>query len=234
LGHHQSKAETGVGLHGLSVARPASRQVYRLLRRAFRNYAARIDIQSASTLATAEEGDDMSATGLDVFDKTLQTTNTWLDELMADIGPDRQVAWHVLGAVLRTVRDRVPGPLAAHLGAQLPLLVRGAFYDGYRPQSEPLPLRDQEAFLAHVGESLHDIRPVNVRVAVRAVFDLLSTHLTRGQCDKVRDALPDGVRQLWRLDEGEHDVAERAAAGRAAQNAHDARAFRARGGKGNS
>jgi uncharacterized protein (DUF2267 family) len=88
----------------------------------------------------------MSATGLDVFDKTLQTTNIWLDELMADIGPDRQVAWHVLGAVLRTIRDRVPGPLAAHLGAQLPLLVRGAFYDGYRPQSEPLSLRDQEAF----------------------------------------------------------------------------------------
>jgi len=31
----------------------------------------------------------MSATGLDVFDKTIQTTNTWLDEIMADIGPDR-------------------------------------------------------------------------------------------------------------------------------------------------
>ena len=39
----------------------------------------------------------MSATGLDVFDKTLQTTN---NEIMAKLGPDRQVAWHVLGAVL--------------------------------------------------------------------------------------------------------------------------------------
>ena len=58
----------------------------------------------------------MSATGLDVFDKTLQTTNIWLDEVMADIGPDRKAAWHVLGVVLRALRDRVPGPLAAHLG----------------------------------------------------------------------------------------------------------------------
>ena len=32
----------------------------------------------------------MSATGLDVFDKTLQTTNIWLDEIMAKLGPDRQ------------------------------------------------------------------------------------------------------------------------------------------------
>ncbi|TIR27974.1 MAG: DUF2267 domain-containing protein, partial [Mesorhizobium sp.] len=37
----------------------------------------------------------MSATGLDVFDKTLQTTNIWLDEIMAEMGPDRQIAWHV-------------------------------------------------------------------------------------------------------------------------------------------
>jgi len=28
----------------------------------------------------------MSATGLDVFDKTLQTTNIWLDEIMAKLG----------------------------------------------------------------------------------------------------------------------------------------------------
>jgi len=68
----------------------------------------------------------MAATGLDVFDKTLQTTNIWLDEIMDVIGPDRQVAWHALGAVLRTLRDRLPLGLAAHLGSQLPLLVRGS------------------------------------------------------------------------------------------------------------
>jgi uncharacterized protein (DUF2267 family) len=39
----------------------------------------------------------MSATGLDVFDKTLQTTHTWLKEIMEELGSDRQVSWHVLG-----------------------------------------------------------------------------------------------------------------------------------------
>ena len=71
----------------------------------------------------------MSATGLDVFDKTLQTTHIWLDKLMEEIGADRRTAWHVLGAVLRTIRDRVPLETAVHLGAQLPLLVRGTYYD---------------------------------------------------------------------------------------------------------
>ena len=50
----------------------------------------------------------MSATGLEVFDKSIQTTNIWLDEIMEDMGPDRQLAWHLLGGVLRTMRDRLP------------------------------------------------------------------------------------------------------------------------------
>lgn len=53
---------------------------------------------------------------------------------MDAVGPDRQVAWHLLGAVLRAMRDRIPLGLAAHLGAQLPLLVRGAYYDRWRPE----------------------------------------------------------------------------------------------------
>ena len=80
----------------------------------------------------------MSANGLDVFDKTLQTTHIWLDDIMKVLGPDRQVAWHVLGSVLRAIRDRLPPDLAAHLGAQLPLLIRGAYYDRYRPSATPV------------------------------------------------------------------------------------------------
>lgn len=45
-----------------------------------------------------------------------------LDEVVSAL--DRQVAWNVLGAVLRALRDRVPASLAANLGAQLPLIAR--------------------------------------------------------------------------------------------------------------
>jgi hypothetical protein len=46
-------------------------------------------------------------TGLDVLDKSAWTTNIWLDEIMAEIGPDRRMAWHVRGVVLRCLRDRI-------------------------------------------------------------------------------------------------------------------------------
>ncbi|MGE0575113.1 MAG: DUF2267 domain-containing protein [Reyranella sp.] len=173
----------------------------------------------------------MSATGLDVFDKTLQTTNIWLDEVMADVGPDRQVAWHVLGAVLRALRDRIPADLAAHLGAQLPLLVRGSYYDGYRPSQPADRSRDQDAFLGNVNERLADTRPVNARDAVTSVFGVLSAHLPRGQCERVRDALPADIKVLWHLDEARQTSREdKAGTGRAAQHAQEARRFRARHG----
>jgi uncharacterized protein (DUF2267 family) len=141
----------------------------------------------------------MSATGLDVFDKTLQTTNTWLKEMMdaEAIGPDRQVAWHVLGAVLRALRDRVPLELAAHLGSQLPLLVRGAYYDQWRPVAAPEKHRTLEDFAERVGEGLANIRPVNRIDAIRVVFGVLSRHIPEGQIAKVRDSLPEDVRALW-------------------------------------
>jgi uncharacterized protein (DUF2267 family) len=139
----------------------------------------------------------MSATGLDVFDKSLQTTNIWLDEIMSAVGPDRQLAWHVLGAVLHTIRDRVPAELAFHLGAQLPLIIRGAYYDQWQLRREPERYRSLDEFLDRIGFALRGARPVNRLKAVQAVFSVLSRHVTLGQIEKVREALPDDVRSLW-------------------------------------
>lgn len=59
----------------------------------------------------------MSATGLPVFDDTVQKTNIWLNEVMDELGPDRQRAYRALRAVLHTLRDRLTTEEAAHLSA---------------------------------------------------------------------------------------------------------------------
>ncbi|PYE88225.1 DUF2267 domain-containing protein [Phyllobacterium leguminum] len=139
----------------------------------------------------------MSATGLNVFDKTVQTTNIWLNEIMADLGPDRQLAWHVLGVVLRALRDKLPAELAANLGAELPLLVRGAYYDQYQPSREPNSDRSVDAFLDSIAEELKFGRPVNTAGAAKAVLRALVHHIDLGQSAKVREALPKEIRALW-------------------------------------
>lgn len=139
----------------------------------------------------------MSATGLEVFDRTLQTTNIWLGEIMQVLGVDRHVAWKVLSVVLHKLRDRLPIELTAHLGSQLPLLVRGVFYDQYQPAKQPSDCKTLEAFVAEVGEWLSDTRPVDPKRAVRAVFAVLSHHVPEGQLDKVRGTLPSTLRSFW-------------------------------------
>lgn len=144
----------------------------------------------------------MSSTGLEVFDKTLQTTHIWLDEIMAEMGPDRQHAYHVLRAVLHALRDRLPVNDAAHLSAQLPMLVRGIFFEGWRPRPEPTKERSREEFLARVQEGLHGIRPTSPEQAARTVFKVLARHVTGGETEKVRQALPQEIRTLWPVDAG--------------------------------
>ena len=143
----------------------------------------------------------MSATGLEVFDKTLHTTNVWLHEINDELGPDRQIAWKVLSVVLHKLRDRLPVELAAHLGSQLPLLVRGVYYDQYQPSKQPTECKNLDEFTEEVAEWLSDIRPTDPKLAIDAVFRVLSHHLPPGQIAKVRGALPQSLRASWeRLD----------------------------------
>lgn len=139
----------------------------------------------------------MSATGLDIFDKTIQTTNIWLDEIVDQIGPDRQLAWKILSTVLHKLRDRLQPELAAHLGAQLPLIVRGAYYDLYEPARQPTDFKTREQFVEEVASWLSDVRPVDPAEAIGAVFAVLGRHISAGQVEKVRQALPHSIRLLW-------------------------------------
>jgi uncharacterized protein (DUF2267 family) len=153
----------------------------------------------------------MSATGLEVFDRTLHLTNTWLDEMMETLPRDRQLAWHALGAVLRTIRDRVPVNLAVHLGAQLPLLVRGTYYDQWHRSDTPQNWRSADEFLAKISAELSSGRPVNASDAARAVFQVLNHYVDPGQVEKVRHALPEEVRALWPVSSRPTDAKESAA-----------------------
>ncbi|WP_421993124.1 DUF2267 domain-containing protein [Qipengyuania sp.] len=139
----------------------------------------------------------MSATILPLFDKSLQTTAIWLEEIQSDIGPDRAFAWRVLSVVLQQLRDHLPLELSAHFGAQLPLIVRGTFYDRFDPTGLPRPTHGGDEFLQAVADGLRDSRGVDPRDAVQSVFGVLDRHLSRGQIEKVARSLPRGIRAMW-------------------------------------
>lgn len=145
----------------------------------------------------------MSATGLEVFDETLQKTNIWLKGVMDPLGVSRRRAYELLRAVLHVLRDRLSVNEVAHLAAQLPMLVRGFFYEGWKPSATPQKWRSREEFLAQVRERLGsaDVGDLDLEAASRTVFAVLSHHVTTGEVDDVRQSLPEPVRTLWTLEE---------------------------------
>ncbi len=140
----------------------------------------------------------MSTAGVEVFDSTLQKTSLWLNDLMMDMGwQDRQMAYSTLRAVLHTLRDRLTADEAVDLGAQLPMLIRGFYYEGWRPTDKPLKYRRKEEFLDQVSEKYRRLDRPQLERAVSAVFKVLSNHVTAGEIEEVRNQLPAEVRALW-------------------------------------
>ena len=134
----------------------------------------------------------MSATGFEVFDKAVQKSNEWLNELQRHdgIGPDDQRAYHALKAVLWTLRDRLTIEEAFHLSAQMPMLIRGIYWDGYRPASAPQKMKSPDDFLAKVQERLAQMSGPTAEDATRAVLALLERHVPEGEMAHIRQSMP--------------------------------------------
>ena len=136
-------------------------------------------------------------TGLDVFDQTVQQTNTWLIEIERELGANRQRAYLALRGTLHALRDELVPDEAVHLAAQLPMLVRGLDYEGWKPAKTPVQERNREEFLARVAAAFARSGGVDAERAVYAVFRVMSEQIDRGEVEHVRRLLPKSVRTLW-------------------------------------
>ena len=140
----------------------------------------------------------MSQTGVTAFDSTIQTTNVWLHDILERLGwQDRHPAYHALRAVLHALRDRLPVDQVAALGAQLPMLIRGFYYEGWHPAGTPTKERTREDFLANIAAAFRNDPGLNMEEVARAVFEVIAQHVTPGEIKHVKIALPDEIRSLW-------------------------------------
>jgi uncharacterized protein (DUF2267 family) len=142
----------------------------------------------------------MRAAGLESIDHTVQLTHIWINDLDSRLGwENKHRSYRLLRTVLQALRDWLPVNEAAGLGAQLPELLRGVYYEHWRPSRTPVKHRNKAEFLARVADAFRNDPILSTSDAVAAVFELLSDKIAAGEIEDVRHELPADIRGLWPL-----------------------------------
>ena len=136
--------------------------------------------------------------GLEVLDSTTHLTHEWINELAGRLSwGDRRQVLQLLRLTLAGIRDHVSHEEAAQFAAQLPMLVRGLFYEGWRPAETPKHDRSRagflEAFDKHLGRDLE----YRGEADIAEVFRMLEARISPGEIRDIRDGLPAEIRALW-------------------------------------
>ena len=84
---------------------------------------------------------------------------------------------------------------AVHFGAQLPMLIRGLYYEGWKPSETPIKMSRQQ-FLEAVEEKIVTDRFLDPVRMTHDVFALLQNYISPGEVDNVKQILPKELQTL--------------------------------------
>ncbi len=132
------------------------------------------------------------------FDATTQKCYEWIDGVAIELGiVSRKEAYRILRAGLHALRDQLDTPEAVHLSAQLPLLLRGVYFEGWVPGGKSHVRSDSafaELFMRHHGGRPH-ARPEQM---IAAVGSVLARHIGEHETEQALERLAVPVRSLFK------------------------------------
>ncbi len=131
------------------------------------------------------------------LDEGLQKANEWINAVMEELGTnDKQQAFNGLKATLQGLRDRLTVSEVVHLGSQLPVLIRGYYYEGWQPSGTPLKM-DKETFINRVHSYANYSEDIEPEEMVKAVFKVLQKKISYGEIEDIKHILPKPFWDLW-------------------------------------
>ncbi len=141
----------------------------------------------------------MSSAGHSVFQKPVAKAEAWVKEVARRMKwNDDETALKALRVVLHALRDRLTIDEAAQLSAQLPMVVRGLFFEGWRPHRNPSHPPGLAEFFAEIDAHLPRLTPPERKRAVQVVFDVVGHHISEGEVDDIAAVLPPDLREFWK------------------------------------
>lgn len=136
-------------------------------------------------------------TASDDFKAAVQATEDWIDDVVQRLGwHDREHAYRAFIATLHALRDSLARDEAIFLGAQLPALLRGLYYEGWHPGAGSAAT-NRNAFLQRIHDGVHRDPGVDPELVARAVFAMLAARLPSAEVEDIKAASPDPLHNLW-------------------------------------
>lgn len=133
-----------------------------------------------------------------VFDRTMHEAHDWVNELSGRLGwSSERDALRLLRTVLCTIRDHLPVNEMAQFSAQLPIMLRGMFFEGWQPKKTPVHERDITEFIRAIEEQVGEVLDYRGASDITAVFDLINARISRGEVNDVRANLPRDLKEMW-------------------------------------
>ncbi len=140
-------------------------------------------------------------TGISSFDSSLNKTIEFLKDVKDNLSlDDNEQAYKASRAVLHALRDRLNVDEATQLAAQLPMVVRGYYYEGWHPAGKPVKMRTLQEFLDYVHKELgkqQTPKLTDPNRLSRGVFAALAKHITGGEIQSLIDLMPAEIRPLF-------------------------------------
>jgi len=134
----------------------------------------------------------MPDTGYAALSRSVDKTNHVLKHIEEAYGwpRDRRAqSYAALRAVLHGLRDRLTIDEAADLAAQLPMVMRGLYYEGWDPSRVPVKM-SREEFLEGVRRKFGYEVEGSIELLVQRVLQALRDYVSEGEWEDVRSSLP--------------------------------------------
>jgi uncharacterized protein (DUF2267 family) len=120
---------------------------------------------------------------------------------MDEIGTDDRHRGHTaLKSVLQTLRDRLTVEEAVDLASQLPTIIRGIYFEGWKPAGKPIKYSKEE-FISVIAGYFQSLSGINHGDIIRAVFTVLQRHIATGEINHVIGTLPEDFAEFWMEEE---------------------------------
>lgn len=141
----------------------------------------------------------MSIDTISSFKSTLQKSDEWIKDMQAalPVAASEQDAYHALRAGLHCLRDRLPTNESVHLSAQMPMLIRGLYFEGWQPSETPMLMDNLDEISSYLTNAIHRDISSDPMVIMKALFSVLHKHISEGELSHIQSMLPAETRVFW-------------------------------------